>query len=69
MEKTIEIKDDFIRLEQAIKLASLVDSGGFAKVLIQDGQVIVNGEVEYRRGKKLVAGDWFSLDDTKVFIK
>mgnify|MGYP000367513667 CR=1 FL=1 len=52
MEKVI-IRDDFIKLGQAMKLAGMVGSGVDAKMLIQDGQVEVNGEVEYQRGKKL----------------
>ena len=52
MEKVI-IRDDFIKLGQAMKLAGMVGSGVDAKMLIQDGQVEVNGEGEYQRGKKL----------------
>ena len=47
------IKDEFIKLGQAIKLAGLVDSGVEAKEVIQDGKGKVNGEVEVQRGKKL----------------
>ena len=54
---TIHIKDDFIKLGQALKLAGLVDSGVDAKFVIQDGLVKVNGTVEVQRGKKLVSGD------------
>lgn len=56
MEK-IFIKDDFIKLGQAMKLAGVVESGVDAKVVIQDGYVRVNGEVDTRRGRKLVPGD------------
>ena len=52
MEK-IKIKDDYIKLGQALKLAGLVSSGIDAKFVVQDGQVKVNGEVDTRRGKKL----------------
>lgn len=55
--ETIHIKDDFIKLGQALKLAGLVDSGVDAKFVIQDGLVKVNGQVEVQRGKKLVHGD------------
>lgn len=51
--KEVMIKDEFIKLGQAIKLAGLVDSGVEAKEVIQDGKVKVNGEVEVQRGKKL----------------
>ena len=52
MEK-IKIKDDYIKLGQALKLAGLVSSGIDAKFVVQDGQVKVNGEVDTRRGRKL----------------
>lgn len=53
----ITIKDDFIKLGQALKLAGFVGSGVDAKYVIQDGQVEVNGEVDTRRGRKLIEGD------------
>ena len=52
-----------IRLDQFLKLANLVGSGGEAKILITDGLVKVNGEVEERRGRKLQEGDVVQLDD------
>lgn len=53
----IHLREDFIKLGQALKAAGLVESGVDAKLAIQDGQVRVNGQVEVQRGKKLVAGD------------
>ena len=47
--ETIHIRDEFIKLGQAMKLAGLVDSGVDAKLLIQDGQVRVNGETEWKK--------------------
>lgn len=67
MEKVI-IRDDFIKLGQAMKLAGMVGSGVDAKMLIQDGQVEVNGEVEYQRGKKLHEGDVITFDGESVQI-
>ena len=67
MEKVI-IRDDFIKLGQAMKLAGMVGSGVDAKMLIQDGQVEVNGEVEYRRGKKLHEGDVITFNGESVQI-
>lgn len=58
MEK-IEIKDEYIKLGQALKLSGEVSSGLEAKLLIQDGEVSVNGETENRRGRKLYPGDSF----------
>lgn len=65
----IKIKDEFIKLGQALKLAGLVDSGVEAKFLIQDGKVRVNGEVDTRRGRKLVCGDEFSFNGKNVKVK
>lgn len=66
--ETIEIRDEYIKLGQALKLAGLVDSGVMAKNVILDGLVKVNGNVELQRGKKLYEGDVFSFqgEDVKV---
>ncbi len=55
--KKITIKTESIQLDQFLKWADLVNSGGQAKSLIQEGKVLVNGEVEYSRGRKLYPGD------------
>lgn len=65
----IEIRDEYIKLGQAMKLAGLVSSGIEAKVVIQDGQVKVNGEVDTRRGKKLYSGDIFEYNGELVTVK
>lgn len=54
--ETIHLKEDYIKLGQALKAAGLVGSGVEAKIVIQDGQVKVNGQVVYERGKKLYDG-------------
>ena len=56
-DKKISVKEDFIRLDSAMKLASLVSTGGHAKIVIQNGEVKVNGEICTQRGKKLHSGD------------
>ena len=66
---SITIREDYIKLGQALKLAGLVDSGVEAKIVIQDGQVIVNGQVEYQRGKKLVNGDLVSYNGSEFIVK
>lgn len=66
--QNLKIKDEFIKLGQALKLADLVDSGVEAKLVIQDGQVLVNGEIEYQRGKKLHDGDMVEFDGSQVRI-
>lgn len=55
--QTIRLREDYIKLGQALKAAGLVESGVDAKFAVQDGLVRVNGQVEKQRGKKLVAGD------------
>lgn len=59
---SIKIKDDFIKLGQAIKLAGLVNEGVEAKFAVIEGKVKVNGEVCTMRGKKLYSGDEFSFN-------
>lgn len=66
--QNLKIKDEFIKLGQALKLADLVDSGVEAKLVIQDGQVLVNDETEYQRGKKLHDGDIIEFDGSQVKI-
>ena len=58
----LKLRDEFIKLGQAMKAAGIVSSGIDAKMLIQDGQVTVNGEVETRRGRKLYDGDVFEFE-------
>ena len=52
-----QITEEYIKLDQFLKLAGAVDTGGQAKVLIKTGEVKVNGELETRRGRKLINGD------------
>ena len=65
----INLRDDFIKLGQALKAAGLVDSGVEAKEVIQEGLVLVNGEVDTRRGRKLYEGDVVSFENQTIEIK
>lgn len=65
----VRIKDEFIKLGQALKLAGLVESGVDAKIVIQDGLVKVNGQVETQRGKKLVDHDEVSFNGNSFVIR
>ena len=65
----IKLRDDFIKLGQALKAAGLVDSGVEAKIVIQDGLVKVNGAIEYQRGKKLVDGDIVNFEGNSIKIE
>ncbi len=60
--------DTGITLGQALKASDLVGSGGEAKVLIQAGEVLVNGEVETRRGRKLLSGDVVEVGDERLEV-
>ncbi len=64
----IEIQDGSIRLGQFLKLASLIDTGADAKMVISDGLVSVNGEVETRRGAQLTAGDVVEIGGISVRV-
>ena len=65
----MRLRDDFIKLGQALKAAGLVESGVDAKFVIQDGLVKVNGSIETQRGKKLVAGDVVEFDGQTIKIE
>ncbi len=68
--ETIEIKlrDEYIKLGQALKAAGVAESGVDAKYMIQDGNVLVNGAVELQRGKKLHGGDEVSCGNLLIKI-
>ena len=68
MEEII-LRDDFIKLGQAIKAAGLVESGVEAKIVIQDGEVKGNGVVETQRGKKLFGGEVVEYNGSSILIK
>jgi len=62
----VPLRDASIRLGQFLKLANLIDSGSDAKPLLAAGEVLVNGEVETRRGRRLVVGDVVTLGEASV---
>ena len=65
--KRLSIKEDFIRLDSAMKLAGIVSTGGHAKTVIQNGEV--KGEICLMRGKKLKSGDTAEFDGFKFVIE
>ena len=67
--ETITIRDEFIKLGQAMKLAGLVESGVEAKIEIQERFVKVNGEVELQRAKKIYPGDLIEFDGQQVKVE
>lgn len=62
--KQVQITTDFIRLDAALKLADAVQTGGYAKIVITEGEIKVNGEICTQRGRKLRKGDNFSFENT-----
>jgi len=65
----IKLRDEFIKLGQALKAAGLVESGVDAKEVVVQGLVVVNGEIETRRGRKLYDGDEVEFDGDKISIQ
>ena len=66
--ETINLREEFIKLGQALKAANLVSDGVEAKFVIQDGLVEVNGEVDTRRGRKLYDGDIVTFEGEVIKI-
>lgn len=66
--ETIKLRDEYIKLGQALKAAGLVESGADAKVAVLAGHVQVNGETEYQRGKKLYDGDVVTYEGNTIKI-
>ena len=67
--ETIKIRDEFIKLGQALKAAGLVESGVEAKIVILSGEVLVNGRPELQRGKKLTGGEVISYNGQEIRIE
>ena len=65
----IELREEYIKLGQALKAAGFVEDGVEAKLVIQNGEVTVNGEVDTRRGRKLYDGDLVSYNGNEIQIK
>lgn len=66
--ENIIITTEFIKLQDLLKFASLVSTGGEAKIIIQEGEVKVNGEVCTMRGKKIRPGDIVELDGQQLTV-
>lgn len=68
MEK-IKIKEDFIKLDSLLKFSSIAATGGHAKIMIQNGEVSVNGEVCLMRGKKIYKGDTVKTEEKEIIVE
>ncbi len=69
MNYNIKLREEYIKLGQALKAAGLTDSGVEAKIVINDGLVKVNGEVDTRRGRKLYGGDTVEFEGNTINIE
>lgn len=67
MMKQVAIHSEYIKLDQFLKLADCVPTGGMAKALLQEDEVLVNGEQENRRGRKLYPGDQVEVQGQGTF--
>lgn len=67
-EQIIKVEGEFIRLQDLLKLSGLCETGGHAKIVVQNGEVKVNGEVCTMRGKKMRTGDTAEFDGEKVKV-
>lgn len=67
--KTIKINGEYLELGKLLKIANVISSGGEAKYYLQENNVLVNGEVENRRGKKLYPGDVVKIENEEYTIK
>jgi len=67
--QTIKISTDFIKLDALLKFAGIAETGGDAKLIVQDGEVSVNGEVCTQRGRKIRAGDVISVGDLELTVE
>lgn len=66
MKETFKINGEYIELLQLLKATGIAQTGGHAKMLVEEGLVIRNGEVEYRKRAKLVPGDQIQIEDTWI---
>lgn len=69
MSENFALKGEYIKLDQLLKAAGVVSTGGEAKIRIAEGEIMINGEIEERRGKKLRVGDTVADTDRTFLIK
>lgn len=64
--REFKLKEDYIELIKLLKLMRIAETGGHAKILVEDGEVVRNGETEYRKRAKLVKGDVIEVLGEKI---
>ncbi|MFO0494715.1 MAG: RNA-binding S4 domain-containing protein [Flavobacteriia bacterium] len=68
MEQDFKINGDYIELIQLLKALGIAETGGHAKMIVEDGEVLRNGEVELRKRAKLIPGDVIELEGIKITL-
>ncbi len=68
MEQDFKINGDYIELIQLLKALGIAETGGHAKMIVEDGEVLRNGEVELRKRAKLIPGDVIELEEIKITL-
>jgi ribosome-associated protein len=68
MEQDFKINGDYIELIQLLKALGIAETGGHAKIIVEDGEVLRNGEVELRKRAKLIPGDVIELEGIKITL-
>ena len=68
MEQDFKINGDYIELIQLLKALGIAETGGHAKMIVEEGEVLRNGEVELRKRAKLVPGDVIELEEIKITL-
>lgn len=66
--REFKLKDDYIELVKLLKLLQIAQSGGHAKIIVEDGQVMRNGEPEFRKRAKLIKGDVIEVTGEKIKV-
>lgn len=69
MKEEFKIEGDYIELIQLLKVLGIAETGGHAKFIVDDGDVLRNGEVELRKRAKLIAGDVIEIGDYTIVLK
>lgn len=68
-DRVLEIRTPFIKLDAALKFSDIAQTGGHAKILVENGEILVNGEPCAMRGKKLTEGDTFEYGRLRYTVK
>ena len=66
--REFKLKDDYVELVKLLKLLRIAETGGHAKIMVEEGEVLRNGEIEYRKRAKLISGDVIEVMGEKIKV-